>query len=155
MAIALSKKGQVTLRICKDADGNRIRAMPVTLFEDWAVKACVDSVLAAAAEAEGHMHSFVRNNKVFNAPLKPEAGLEDLDINYSTFRPYVVAKEYIGTTEGFNKILMRLVNLANSEAMKDRYLVINVDQNIYARAVKVSTCVFALLCVLSISSLRI
>lgn len=137
IAVALAIKAEITLRINFDEEGHRIRAMPKTLFEDWAIECLVDSVIHACANPTMHLTSFVKTNSVFNAPLKPGAGVQDLDVNFASFRPYVVDPDYIGDNVGFNKILQRLVRMAKSEAMADRYLVVNVDQNIYARAIKV------------------
>lgn len=138
VAIIYCKSPGVTLTINKDAEGHRIPAMPKTLFEEWAVQECMDSVVQAALNCTMHLDSFVRVHKIFNAPLKPCAVAQDLEVSFANFRPYVVDPDYIGDNVGFNKILQRLVVMAKSDAMKERYLVVNVDQNIYARAVKVS-----------------
>lgn len=130
----------VTLFINLDDEGRALAAMPDTLFDEQVVEECLSQLQHAYSHMTTHVKSFVKANKVYNAPLKPNATVDDLEVNYSTFRPYKMlpTSHFVGTRIGFCRVVKCLLTMANSDQLDGRYMVVNVDENLYKRGVKVS-----------------
>lgn len=139
MAIAISKDEGVTLKINSDSQGRPLKAMPDTLFDQSMMKQCLEELKYAATHMTSHLRSFVKMNKVYNAPLKPHARVEDLEVNYSTFKPFKMLprSHFVGDNAGFCRLLKVVGDMATSRQLQGRYFVVNVDEAIYKKGVKV------------------